>query len=146
MASELNIYSLYWLQSEDKYFLLKTKRPTYTNSSQDQQDEAESIEQNKRIAILESIDKQYKIDDFKLIGELQGYPIGDILYSDSGKINLNIFYMDTEFGQPWIILGNADSESEFLDEVSNDDDLLNLKPIGKPKQIFVTFLTENDSY
>lgn len=142
MASELKIFSIYRVKNEDKYYLLRTERPSFSNASQNQEDLADSIEKKKREHILQLIGKTHNQTDFNFIGELQGYPIGDKLYSDNGNQELSIYYMETEFGQPWIIIGNANTEAEFLAELNDDEDLLALKPVGKPQQIFATFITE----
>ncbi|AEA45655.1 hypothetical protein [Fluviicola taffensis] len=147
MASELKIFSIYKIQNEDKYYLLRTERPSFSNSSQTQENLADKIEQNKREYILDQIgtsDNKNSKKNFDFIGEFQGCPIGDKLYLDNGNLELNIYYLETEFGQPWVIIGNANSETEFLTELSDDEDLLGLKPIGQPKQIKATFVTEND--
>ena len=147
MASKLKIFSIYKTQNADKYFLLQTTLPSFSNASQSQEDLAEKIEQYKRKYILEQIRKYHIQNDktnFDFIGELQDYPIGDKLYLDNGNLELNIYYLETEFGQPWIIIGNANSVEEFLAKLNEDEDLLSLKPVGEPKQIKTTFLTEND--
>jgi len=127
MASKLRIFSIYKTQDRDKYFLLRTERPYFSNVSQDQENFAINIEQNKREYILDQIGKnltQNSKTDFDFIGEFQGYPIGDKLYLDNGNLELNIYFLETEFGQPWIIIGNANSETEFLTELNEDEDLL----------------------
>ena len=146
MASELNIYSIYKLQSEEKYYLLRTLQPGYSNASQSQEYLAESIEQNKRNSLLKYIGETYGHNEvpFDFIGEFQDFPIGDPLYADNGKVELNIYYMETEFGRPWIIIGNANSETEFLTELNEDGDLRRHKAVGLPKQIKAIFITEKD--
>ncbi|MEO4005042.1 MULTISPECIES: hypothetical protein [unclassified Flavobacterium] len=146
MASELTIFSIYKIQNEEKYFLLRTERPGFSNASQVQEDLAYKIEQDKRNHILDQIGENYqnKKTSFELIGELQDYPIGEELYRDNGNFELNSYYLETESGWPWIILGTANSETEFLTALNDDDDLLRLEPIGQPKQITATFVIEND--
>jgi hypothetical protein len=41
---------------------------------------------------------------------------------------------------------NANSDTEFLTELDDDEDLLGLKSIGQLKQIKAMFITENDFY
>lgn len=146
MASEITIFSIYKTQKENHYYLLRTEQPGYSNASQTQEDLAYKIEQSKREFILDLIAKQHfqNKTDFKFIGELQSYPIGEKLYSENGNLVLNIYFMETEYGKPWIIIGNAPSEKEFLAALYDDEELLQLKPIGKPIQIKAKFLTEND--
>ena len=146
MASKMNIFSIYKAQNSENYYLIRTERPSFSNFSQNQENLAYSIEQDKRNYILLQIKSanSKNLIDFEFIGELQNNPIGDRLYAHNGSSGLNIYYMETEFGQPWIIIGNASSETEFLAELNEDEDLLKLKPIGKPKHIEATFITEND--
>ncbi|MEL1244801.1 hypothetical protein AAEO56_11055 [Flavobacterium sp. DGU11] len=138
MAAELQIYSIYKLQDEDKYYLLRTERPAFSNASQSEEDAAGTAEQNNRSRMLKHISP----DGFELIGELQNSPVGEALYAASGKRGLDIYYMETEFGHPWVVLGNATSEEEFLSALDDDEDLLRLQPIGRPVKITVDFLTE----
>lgn len=147
MASELTIFSIYKTPNEEKYFLLRTERPGFSNASQIQENLAYEIEQQKRDYILKQIGENYNPNDktnFERIGEFQDYPIGDKLYLGNGNLELDMYYMETESGKPWVILGTANSETEFLTELNDDDDLLRLNPVGQPKLIQVTFLTEND--
>ena len=147
MASELKIFSIYKIRNKNKYYLLRTDRPGFLNASQTQENLAYKIEQNKRKYILKQIRETYVQNNktnFDFIGEFQGYPIGDKLYVDNGNFELSIYYLHTEYGKPWIIIGNANSVSEFLNELNEDEDLLALKPIGQPNQISATFVTEND--
>lgn len=147
MASELTIFSIYKTSTEEKYFLLRTERPGFSNAYQNQEDLAYEIEKHKRDYMLSLIGKKVAPNsqtDFELIGELQDYPIGDKLYLGNGNLELEIYYMETEFGKPWVILGTANSETDFLTELNDDDDLMRQNPVGEPKRINVTFLTEND--
>jgi hypothetical protein len=145
MASDLQIFSIYKVQNEDKYYLLRTGRPGFSNTSQSQENLAISIEQNKRAYILRLIEKTHNNQiNFDFIGEMQDFPIGDELYAHAGKTNLDIYFLNTEFGQPWIIIGTANSETEFLAKLNGDEDLLSLRPVGGSKKIKVTFITEDD--
>ncbi|MDR1163196.1 MAG: hypothetical protein LBM17_05075 [Candidatus Accumulibacter sp.] len=146
MASGLKIFSLYKVHLADKYYLLRTERPSFSNASQDQENLANSAERNKREYILGKIGETHgkSLTEFDFIGELQGNPIGDRLYSENGNPELDIYYLETEFGRPWIIMGNANSERDFLTELDDDEDLSKLKPLGQVKRIKATFVTEND--
>lgn len=137
MAAELTVYSIYKLRDGDRHYLLRTVRPEYSNASQTEEDRAEYTEQDNRRRMLESISPA----GFELVGEMQSYPVGDALYAPNGNTVLDIYYMETAFGHPWIILGTAQSEEAFLLELEDDDDLVRLKPIGGPIKIEVTFIT-----
>lgn len=57
---------------------------------------------------------------------------------------MEIYYAKTQFGDPWIILGDAISEEAFLCEVEADEDFQSMELQGQPVKITVTYLTEND--
>ena len=140
MAGEIDIYSIYKTEN-NQYYLLRTVQPGFSNASQNQEDLAIETEQDTRNRMLKQLAPNQNID---FIGELQGYPIGERLYAENGKEELTIYYMETGFGHPWIIIGHADSEAEFLTSLNEDEDLLRLEPIGAIKQIRAEFFTEND--
>lgn len=140
MAGEIDIYSIY-RTGDDKYYLLRTVQPGFSNASQSEEDSAIKTERDGRGRMLKQLAPNQNID---FIGELQGCPIGERLYARHGKEELNICYMETDFGHPWIIIGHADSDAGFLTELNDDEDLLRLKPVGPVKQIKAGFYTEND--
>jgi hypothetical protein len=148
MASLLEIFSLYKLTLPNKgeeYLLLRTEQPSYSNADQRQEDVAIQIETQKRQLLLSLYINQFAKDSqIEFVGELQECPIGDRLYSDKGQFNLPIFFQHTDYEHPWIILGNANSMSDFEKELKKDCDLMSLKPIGTIKQIDANFITEND--
>lgn len=124
--------------------MLRTVRSSFSNASQSQENEAVLEEQNQRETILKRYKDYYNCTNLEFIGELQGYPIGDRLYAENGEAGLEIYFIETDYGHPWIILGNANSEASFLNELNQDEELLALSPIGQPQKITVRFLTEND--
>lgn len=140
MPDKLTIYSLYKYLVLNKYYLLKTTQNAYNNSSQDEYELSIEKEEEKRNRLLKQIDNS--INHFELFGQQQGFPAGQKLYLIENGCNLEIYYIETAFGFPWIILGTAFSEEDFLEEINDDDELRGLNPIGKPKKVFVTFITE----
>lgn len=144
MAGELTIYSLYRHVGEGRYFLLRTERPAFSNASQWEEGVADAAELNKRDTMLRRISEEFGNNGLELIGEMQSYPIGEGLYSARGNTTMEIYYVKTNFGHPWIILGDATSEEAFLSEVEADEDLQRMELSGQPVKIEVTFLTEND--
>lgn len=147
MASELDIYSIYKIQQTHQYIVLRTIQPDFSNASQTQEDNAVALEHQKRTSFLAQIGNKYSSStkiSFDFIGEFQNYPIGEKLYLQNGNIELDIYYLETTSGFPWIIIGTASSEAEFLSELNDDEDLLALEPIGDVKYIQATFFTEND--
>ena len=144
MASELTIYSIYKINGHESYFLLRTVRPGFLSASQEEEGEADAEEKYKRERMLCGISKDFGNIGLVLIGEMQGYPVGDALYSARGNTKMEIYYGETQFGHPWIILGDAISEEAFLCEVEADEDLQSMELQGQPVKITVTYLTEND--
>ena len=148
MASELTITSLYHDRETGAFVLLRTVRPAYANYSQGQDDQAYEIEQTRRKSLLSYAAATlgtHKMEAFELIGELQDLPIGEILMTALGGLAVELFYLHTEYGYPWIILGTARNETDFLQELSEDEDLLRLKPIGKPLLIEAKCFAESDA-
>lgn len=143
MAGEQDIFSLY-ITNGRKYFLFRTVRPDFNNASQSQEDESWQQESEQRNVLMNHVGELYAQKVFARVGELHGYPIGDVFYSDYGNPKVPVYYMQTDFGEPWIVFGTADSEEEFLTKLTEDDDLQALNPIGKPIKIDVCFVTPND--
>ncbi|OJX48880.1 MAG: hypothetical protein BGO88_00305 [Flavobacterium sp. 38-13] len=79
-----------------------------------------------------------------LIGEIQRLSGGGCTISARGNTKMEIYYVETQFGHPWIILGDAISEEAFLCEVEADEDFQSMELQGQPVKITVTYLTEND--
>lgn len=144
MASELTIYSLYRHVGEGRYFLLRTERPPFSNASQAEEAAADAKELNKRDTMLHWINEEFGNNGLEFIGEMQNYPVGEALYSAIENTKVEIYYVETQFGHPWIILGTATSEEAFLSEVEADEDLQRMELSGRPVKIEATFLTEND--
>src|SRR5688500_8344634 len=125
MGSLLKIHSLYKVVNADnsfKYFLLQTEQPSYDNTSQGQADFAGNLESQKRQLLLQVILDHFAINtstSVEFIGELQELPIGDKLYCEKGLFDTTIFYINTEYGYPWIIIGAADTEEEFMTAVED---------------------------
>lgn len=144
MASEQFIFSIYKTSDDSRYFVLRTVLPDFNNISQSDEDESWEIESKQRAELLKFITDRENCSGFEQIGELHGFPIGAIFYSEFGQSEVPVYYMETDFGKPWIVFGTADSEGEFLTELTDDDDLQALNPIGKPIKIDVCFVTPND--
>ncbi len=144
MASQGYIFSIYKAAPTGKYYLLRTTRREFRNAAQREEDDAVQEEANKRVQLLTHIAATFHPDaktSFELIGELQGLPIGNALYEAKDGETLSIYYQQTAYGHPWIILGTAPSEATFLAALKEDEDLLALNPVGKLQQIHATFVT-----
>jgi hypothetical protein len=144
MAAPQNSYSIYKIRDNGKCYIFKTTIPDFNNASQTQEDDAIETEINSRIKMVNFISSLHDRGEPELLGELQNFPLGEDLYTPTGNKEVNLFYMNTEFGHPWVVMGTADSQEAFLSELSEDEELLALKPIGQPKRITAWFLTEKD--
>jgi len=145
MGANIKVYCLYKLR--DKYYLLRVSRPEYSNINQKQEDNASEILEVKKKALLNKIFAYYNLKDetnLEFIGELQGCPIGDDLYLEKGFFSLTLFYCQTEYGYPWIVIGHSESKLLFLEELMEDEDLNALRPIGDPREVKAMFFTEED--
>jgi len=148
MAVSLQIFSLYKLilpDGSNEYLLLRTEQPSYSNTDQGQEDIANKIEAQKRQLLLNAyINQHASVSQSEFVGELHHPPIGEKLFSEKGLFRLSIFYQQTEYGFPWIILGNAGNVNSFERELKDDDELLSLRPTGSIEQVEAIFVTEND--
>ena len=148
MGSELTVTSLYRNRETGHFVLLRTVCPAFSNYSQTQDDQAYQIEQTRREALLNYAAATlgtHKKEAFELVGELQELPVGEILMTASGGVATEVFYVHTEYGYPWIILGTARDEASFLQELSEDEELLGLRPTGIPILIKAHCFAESDT-
>ncbi len=143
MAGGYDIYSIY-KTDQGRFFVFRTVRPEFNNASQSDDDDSWETESAERKKLIEKAGKFHNQTGFERIGELQDCPIGEVFYEDFGRADVAVFYMETESGKPWVVLGSASSEEDFLAELSDDDDLQALKPIGNPIKIDACFITQND--
>jgi hypothetical protein len=147
MASRLPVYSIYKLGRAERYYLLQTEQPGYSNVSQRQQDFAQSVEQESRQCLLTLLLQTLPLDErllYELIGELQDWPVGDELLMAPSYSEWPIYYLHTHYGHPWIILGTATSEMAFLAEVAATEELVALQPIGPPIKIVAVLVRAQD--
>jgi hypothetical protein len=147
MASRVPIYSIYKLGRAERYCLLQTEQPGYSNVSQGQQDLAQHLEQESRQGLLALLLQALALDErlhCEFIGELQDWPVGDDLLMAPSYFEWPIYYLHTHYGHPWIILGTATSEMEFLAEVVATEELVALQPIGPPIKIVALLVRARD--
>jgi hypothetical protein len=146
------IFSIYKINFQNpeayRHVLVRTSQPGYPNYSGHLETTAGDIEREKRQTVLDSYielhsDKQFR--SIEQIGEFHNYPSGDIrLYSKNGMFDLPVVYIETQNGFPWIILGVFSSTEGFLQELATDEEFMALGPVGEPKLIQVTLITDND--
>jgi len=147
MGSQFTIFSLYQLlvQGQHQYVLLRTKQPAYSNANYSEEEMAITTETKKREFLLQTYIDLYARDaNVTFIGEMQDYPIGDALYAENGLFEVQVFYQNTEYDHPWIVLGHAETRSDYEKELQDDEDLLALKPAGPIHEVKAILVTEND--
>lgn len=142
MPGQFYIFSLYQHPQRLTHYLLRTVQPEYSGASQTEENRSLEMESAQRKDLLHSIDPDIPTDDWHFLGEQQGFPIGDAFYGDEQLSELPLWYVHTEFGYPWIIMGIADSEATFLRELEEDEDLQALKPIGNAIALNATLVLD----
>ena len=142
MGSLQDIYTLY--RAGEKHLLLRNRRPAYANWSQRQDDFAHGLAMQKRDALLDHARRHFGITDAEQLGEMWETPFGDALYGQEPLPELQLFYIGTSNGHPWIILSAAETEKEFLEQLQEETGLLALGPMGAPTGVRVTLIREND--
>ncbi|WP_260683819.1 hypothetical protein [Rhodococcus sp. KBS0724] len=78
---------------------------------------------------------------FTLVGEQQGYPVGDRLFDSTVPRSGSVSYAFQQAGAPWIVLGLDVSTEEFWAEVEDDDDLEALGPLSPLTTVTAVILT-----
>jgi hypothetical protein len=146
MGIDLDVYYVYELETEgcgSRYFCFTAHRPGYSNAIQSEEDTAETqleMNKNKRlqeaVGSLSSCGGVIKVD---MIGCSYELPVGEALY-ESRSQSLEIWIAEQKYGSPWIILGTADSETEFWEAVSADTDLMACGPKLPAQKLTVSFL------
>lgn len=152
MASQITIYSIYKIihlnAQHDKYLLIKTIRPGYSNCNAAHVELSLEIEQSKRNALLLNFIRYqgYAVNTLtNLLGEFHSEPSGNLeLHSSRGLIDVTISYVNTSYGFPWVILGGFENGTDLLNELSECENYEMLNPIGQPTTIKAVLVTEND--
>ena len=135
------IFYLYKISSDgkkDKNVLIRCTREEFPNYSQTIEDKVNLEVESKKDLLLENYlnrtlgpyKERMKID---FLGEMQVDTFGDELFEKS-KEELFIYIADTAYKFPWIAIGQADSEADFIKKMNDDDiydtelGILSLKP------------------
>ncbi|RVW06896.1 hypothetical protein EGT67_24285 [Prescottella agglutinans] len=77
-----------------------------------------------------------------LIGEQQGYPVGDRLFETPAPERAMVSYAFLRSGGPWIVLGLDVEADDFWGEVSEDEDLRALDPVPPLSTVPAVVLAE----
>lgn len=140
MAGQRAIFRLYET-SKPQLFLFRLIRPDYANWSQSAEEEAYRRLNAQDMRARQEVSSLWgKGLEFNLVGEMQFPPPGDALYSHKKGAALHIFWVETNFGHPWIILGQDQNEEDFWHEITaEDEDLAALQPKKPVHQATVCF-------
>lgn len=152
MGIPLDIFSLHRFASEgancEHHLLLKVGRPGFSNADEGEYACAVAAADEKRDALIELFKAEVLAGlcpgrhAVSLAGELQAYPVGDVLFDECGGFYVDLWVAETRFGHPWVVMGTAGDEEEFWREVEQDEDLSSLGPRRPPRKRRAYFLTE----
>lgn len=151
MAEPVDVFGLFKLSSvnkpEEKMLLLRIKRPGYSYTRPEQEEEAFQIERMKMEALLYACSKKYFGEEEISLDHITSFeyrPNGDILFAANGMNDIEIWAGSPSEYPDSIVISMADSETEFLKFVEANDDLNFFLPLNKTEKHTVTFITEND--
>lgn len=149
MNSLKKCFSLYkincLLSGKIEYILLRTEKRNSSDCSESNMLENDANKRNLMSFYTAGncSQKPYKVE---MIGEFHNdfFEDNNQLDADSGMFQIPVIYMNTSFGFPWIVLGSFSRIDDFNRELFLQTDLRALSPVGQPKQITATLLTEKD--
>ena len=139
MAGGFPVFRLY-CNSAGPYVLCCAHFPEFTGSNSD---EEFSVQQSFDHAVEKILrDASFEPTTLTLVGEQQGYPVGDRLFDTTVPRTGTVSYAFQEAGPPWIVLGLDVSADEFWSEIDDDADLHGLGPASPLRSVPATVLTE----
>ena len=127
--------------------IIRTIRPGYANYNANHESLSLEIEMAKRTMILSSYMAMGKRSQASLnhVGEFHLNPSGTPdLQTVAGFSKVQVSYIYSSYGFPWIILGSFANTSDFLQELADDEDLSSLRPEGTPSRVDAIVLAEED--
>ena len=147
MGSPTNIFRLFKRTDETSnsrpYLLLSLRRGEFSNSDEDSLRKAEQHFERRLETHLSR--QGINTHELQLVGECQGFAIGDVLYEGPDKQDVGLWYAETKFGHPWIVLGTAGSEEGFWNEVDSDEELSGLEPLRPAHYVEVVYERCNET-
>ncbi|MBD1860958.1 MULTISPECIES: hypothetical protein [Trichocoleus] len=154
MGISLEIFSLYRLAQEDAncshYLLLKVDQAAFSNADAGEYNYVVEVADRIREALIEVYRAEQLANECTefhvatLIGELQNTPIGEELRQEHSKFYLDLWVAETRFGHPWVVLGTAEDEEAFWQQVEEDGDFARLEALRPAAKLRAFFLTEMD--
>ncbi|SFB72306.1 hypothetical protein SAMN05421780_101104 [Flexibacter flexilis DSM 6793] len=146
MNGKINIFFYYQFFGENKQkplnVLLRCAKSFASRANQAEEDWADKQMELSRDVLLEQILMQTECSTYLLIGCTEISPEGDDLYAENCNGNpINFWYAETKYGNPWIVISQANTESEFMEILRNDEDMWRMEPIN-PQYISAIFYTK----
>ncbi|QIP37894.1 hypothetical protein G9444_0650 [Rhodococcus erythropolis] len=141
MAGGFPVFRLY-SNSESSHVLCCAHFPEFSGSSPDE----EFSTQRSFDRTVEKILREASFDPttLTLVGEQQGYPVGDRLFDATVPRTGTVSYAFQEAGPPWIVLGLDVSVDEFWSGIDDDEDLHGLGPTSPLRSVPAAVLTETE--
>ena len=150
MGIALEIFYLYRLETEEgttKNVLIRATRSSFRNASQSLEDEAIENVEARRDALLGNYIGQSSLTEtsgpkVEFLGEMQEVAGGEYLYGDD-KQEIEIYYLETESGFPWIWIGQAKNQSDLIADVEEHiEDGFSIPKIETKQKLIVDLITE----
>ncbi|HEY9664478.1 MAG TPA: hypothetical protein V6C65_39035 [Allocoleopsis sp.] len=152
MGIPLDVFSLYQFQDNDTncdhYLLVKVEQPAFSNANESEYEDAVQVADRKRSALIEVYKTEILTQEcagshgVNLVGELQACPTGNELFEEEGGFYLNLWVAETRFGHPWVVMGTAEDEEQFWQDIEQNEDLSYLGASRPASMKRVFFLTE----
>lgn len=129
---------------ETKALLLRVTKERVSSSNTRGEELAELVMERKRDALLRQVFGELGYKRYRLLGSFELSPEGEVLYSERGGFVLPLWYAQTAFGSPYIVLSQADTEEDFYRLLESDGDFSSLHPIYPAERVEALFYTERD--
>lgn len=147
MGSQIDIYAVYSLSAEGNAcdVLLRFQRRSFSNSSEPDHSAAIDEAYARRDRLLRHAISALQLppdSNAELVGELQGIPAGDEIFSAQDGDKLDVWLAPAFHSHPWIVLGTAQNENEFWRVLENEPDLVSLNPRAPAQLRHVYFFSD----
>ncbi|RDI16177.1 hypothetical protein DEU38_12926 [Rhodococcus sp. AG1013] len=139
MAGGFPVFRLY-RDSDSSHVLCCARFPEFAGWAADEEVCAQRAFDDAVASIL--LDADLAPEALTLVGEQQGYPVGDRLFATTIPRIGTVSYAYQQAGSPWIVLGLDVSADEFWAEIEDDEDLRELDPIPPLRAVPAVVLTQ----
>ena len=143
MASRIEIYSVYRVAAMNVLLRVTRRESSNTDEADCSAAIAEAYQRREQLLQFALDSLTVSLDsDAELIGEFQDIPVGELLFNAPDGSTLDVWVTQTESGKPWVVLGTATDESEFWQELQDDDDLMSLGPCRPAELMHVHYFAD----